>query len=199
MTAAVPTAAIEPDTDQFVYLRMGWQAFEKFLALKGDEPVPRVTYLDGVLELMSPSRSHEGITRLLARLLEAYAEETGRDLDSYGSWTLKHKRQRAGIEPDNCFVVDGGADPRIPDLAIEVVWTHGGLEKLELYRRLGVGEVWIWRDSELLVFVLRSAGFARSARSRLFPQLDLKLLRRLATSTNQSRAVRELRAAVRKH
>lgn len=35
----------------------------------------RVTYLEGQLEIMSPSRSHEMLKKLIARLLEAYAEE----------------------------------------------------------------------------------------------------------------------------
>ena len=35
----------------------------------------RMTYLEGTLELMSPSRSHEDYKTLIARLLEAYAEE----------------------------------------------------------------------------------------------------------------------------
>ncbi len=34
-----------------------------------------MTYLERELELMSPSRSHEGIKKALARLLEAYAME----------------------------------------------------------------------------------------------------------------------------
>ncbi|MEG4506483.1 Uma2 family endonuclease [Microcoleus sp. F6_B4] len=34
----------------------------------------------------------------------------------------------------------------IPDLAIEVVFTSGGIDKLQLYKRLGIPEVWFWED-----------------------------------------------------
>ncbi len=40
-----------------------------------------------------------------------------------------------------------------PDLAIEVIWTSGGIDKLESYRGLGVGEVWFWREGRMEVFV----------------------------------------------
>jgi hypothetical protein len=31
--------------------------------------------------------------------------------------------------------------PQVPDIAIEVVWTSGGIDKLEVYRGLDVPEV----------------------------------------------------------
>jgi len=37
----------------------------------------------------------------------------------------------------------------------EVVWTSGGIDKLEIYRRLGVGEVWRWKDSRIEIHVLQ--------------------------------------------
>jgi hypothetical protein len=37
---------------------------------------------------------------------------------------------------------------------IEVVWTSGGLGKLEIYRRLGVGEFWQWKRGRIQVHLL---------------------------------------------
>jgi len=34
------------------------------------------------------------------------------------------------------------------------VWTSGGINKLKIYRSLGVGEIWIWKDSPIAVHVL---------------------------------------------
>ena len=84
-----------------------------------------------------------------------------------------------------------------PDLAIEVVWTHGGIEKLEIYRGLGVGEVWIWKDGALAVFVLVGAAYQRVERSRLLPELDLALLSSFLDHDGQTQAVRAFRAALR--
>lgn len=89
--------------------------------------------------------------------------------------------------------VDSGAV-----LAIEVVWTSGGLNKLEIYRSLGVGEVWIWeRDRGIEVHLLRGGRYEKAPRSALLPELDLTLVERFATAPNQAQAVRAFRAALR--
>jgi hypothetical protein len=55
---------------------------------------------------------------------------------------------------------------------IDVVWTSGGLNKLEIYRRLGVGEVWVWeRDVGITVHLLQEGHYAESPRSALLPDL----------------------------
>jgi Uma2 family endonuclease len=57
---------------------------------------------------------------------------------------------------DECYIVGPDQNKEVPDLALEVVWTSGGLDKLEIYRRLGVGEVWIWKDGRITVHALRA-------------------------------------------
>ena len=54
-----PTIPIE-HIDQRVCLHdINWEGYESFLALRGEQGGTRVTYLDGELELMSPSINHE--------------------------------------------------------------------------------------------------------------------------------------------
>jgi Uma2 family endonuclease len=199
----MPAAAVQVldeshgDADQRVFLRgVSWQRFLDVLAARGDSSAVRVTYVGGVLELMSPSINHEIIKKTLARLVEAYADELGLDLYGIGSWTLKSKLKKLGIEPDECYSI--GKPGRVPDLAIEVVWTSGGLDKLDVYRGLGVREVWVWEKGKLAAHVLRGERYVRAARSRLLPGIDLALLARLAPRPDQPVAVRELRAAIRK-
>jgi Uma2 family endonuclease len=84
-----------------------------------------------------------------------------------------------------------------PDLAIEVVISSGGLNKLELYRGPGVPEVWFWRRGTLEVHVLRGDHYQTSPRSELLPALDLSLLARFVEHPRQSQAVREYRAILR--
>jgi|SRR5579859_139192 len=172
-----------------------WEQYEALLDVRGDRAGVRMAYLQGELELMSPSRSHEGIKTLLGRLLEAYAEERGLDLNGFGSWTLKSRAKERGVEPDECYEL-GGGPKEFPDLAIEVVWTSGGLDKLEIYRAFGVREVWIWRDSRIEVHALRGEQYERIPRSELLPEIDLGQLARLAESDNQTQAVRDFRKAL---
>jgi len=78
----------------------------------------------------------------------------------------------------------------MPQLAIEVAWSRGALDKLEVHRRLGVGEVWIFRKGKLDVHVLRRGRFTRTARSALMPELDLEQLVRFIDAGDQTRAVK---------
>jgi hypothetical protein len=41
--------------------RVKWEDYQRFLRLRGDHSVPRITFLEGELEIMTPSRSHESI------------------------------------------------------------------------------------------------------------------------------------------
>jgi Uma2 family endonuclease len=207
MSAARPLVAPpDPDsTDHFVYLQGRWEDYERLLAMRGESSVPRMTYLEGLIELMSPSRYHEIDKTRFARLLEAWAEEAGVDLEGYGSWTLKKKRAKRGAEADECYTVNrravGGRDR--PDIAIEVIWTSGGIDKLEVYPKLGVREVWYYERGTLRFFALRgergSEGYAEIPRSEFLPQLPLKLLLAGMQDATQSQtaAVRALRHALR--
>jgi hypothetical protein len=106
-----------------------------------------IAYLEGELELMTPSIHHERMKSHLARLLAAYAEERGIELQAYGSWTVRSEPRARGVEADECYVIGVPAsEPARPDIAIEVVWTSGGVDKLEVYRGLGVPEVWVWQN-----------------------------------------------------
>lgn len=176
---------------------VSWSLYEATMKTRTDSGLPRICYVDGTLELMTPSFDHEDLGFTLARLLLTYADEAQLDVNGFGSWTLKQRGRRAGLEPDQCFVV-GASRRRIPDLAIEVIWTAGGLDKLEIYARLGVREVWVWRDRRLTAFVLGRKGYARRTTSAVLPELDLELLASFVPALNQSRAARLYRAALRR-
>lgn len=195
---AVAQVEQDLDVDQWISLRMGWKGLEALLAERGDDPVPRITYLDGVLELMSPAKLHESISRGINLLLFVWAEESAIDIEPTGSWTLKNRLKAAGAEPDECWVVGDRPNATRPDLVLEVVHKHGDLDKLEVYRRLGVREVWFWMKGTLSVHVLHSRGYVRAARSALFPELDLKQFAAFVRHPSRARAPRLYRAALRR-
>ncbi|MDP2274639.1 MAG: Uma2 family endonuclease [Archangium sp.] len=186
------------DSDQRVFLRVGWRGLKNLLASRGNTPVPRISYLDGVMELMSPGKTHESRSWLIGRLLEVWADEHEVLLEGLKSWTLKNEGKEAGAEPDECWVVGDRPTATKPDLALEVVQTRGGLDKLEIYRRLGVKEVWFWIDGEITVHVLRGRSYVRSAKSTLFKSLDLKQLTQFVRHPAPARARMLYRAALRR-
>ncbi len=187
-----------PGIDQRVFLSgMSWQAYEAMLAWRGDRPGVRMTYLEGELELMSPAREHETQKKQLARLLEAWAEETDTPLEGAGSWTVKDEAVERGAEPDECYVLGSFEGRSAPDIAIEVIWTSGGLDKLEVWRKLGAREVWFWEEGMLTFHVLRGQRYARSARSHVLPKLDPALIMSCMSLPSQMEAVKQLRRALR--
>ncbi len=197
MSSPARAAPAHVGQDQRVFLHnVSWEQYERLLELRGDDSAPKMTYLEGELELMSPSREHETIKTVIARLLEAYALAKGIRLDGYGSMTMKNRPKARGAEADECYVV-GGPKPR-PDIAIEVVWTHGGLDKLEVYRGLGVREVWLHRAGRIEVYALRRKAYIRIPRSEVLPRLDLTQLLRFAPAEDQTDAVRRYLRALRK-
>ncbi len=192
MTTVHPPAASRAlDPDQVIRLHdVTWTEYEILLAIRGDRPAPRITFLEGELELMSPSRSHEWIKKTLARLIEAWATERRLPLAGFGSWTLKSAPRERGLEPDECYALSERHDR--PDLAVEVVWTNPADAKLEVYRGLEVPEVWIWQDDVIHVHVLEGDAYVEAPRSRLLPDAPLTAFARFLAGPDQARAVFEL-------
>jgi len=195
--ANIPAGEHVPTADQRIVLAGAtWEHYELELAMRGEKAVPRLSYLEGAMELMSPSRDHERITSYLGRLVEVFAEEHDIELSPYRSWTLKTGRE-AGGEPDECYIVGEDQSKDRPDLVIEVIWTSGGLDKLEIYKRLGIDEVWFWIDGKLEVHALRGGEYERAVRSRWLPGLDLELMCTFLDRRSVHIAKRDLREALR--
>lgn len=189
--------SVSHDADDIVLLRnVTWGDFQRILEMRGEEPVPRMAYLEGVLELMAPSRTHESLKSRIGCLVEAWCMETGVDITPYGSWLLESKETERGVEPDECYVLGDNPDPVRPDLAIEVVWTSGRIDKLKIYRKLGVREVWIWAKGAIVVHALRGEEYSRIESTELLPGIDLEQLMTFVDVQPMTRAVREYRAAL---
>ena len=172
---AVPPGEYVPTADQRVVMYdVSWADFESILAIRGERR-PRVTYLKGTLELMSPSRDHELLKKRFAAVIEAYLSHLRVTYEGVGAWLLKNSKEEAGLEPDECYILHDVSKDK-PDLALEVVWTSGGINKLEIYRRLGVGEVWFWIKGKVSIHVLTDAGYELRAISPSLPDFDFSLV-----------------------
>jgi Uma2 family endonuclease len=105
--------------------------------------------------------------------------------------------KKRGLEPDGCYVFGVVAEPKRPDLAIEVVWTRGGVEKLDIYSALGVAEVWFWQRGRIAIHVLEQDSYADATASRVLPGIDLVELASFLDRPTDSQAMRDYRAALR--
>jgi Uma2 family endonuclease len=195
----VPAGEYVPTADQrIVMYGVSWAQYERQLAQRGEASSPRIAYFEGTLELMSPSRDHERITSYIGCLVVTYALERGIELSPYRSWTLKRRGKKSGVEPDECYIVGLDQSGKRPHLAIEVIWTSGGIDKLDIYARLRVGEVWFWKAGRIEVHLLRGDRYEAIPRSALFPELDLELLVSFLDHPTVTQAMRAYREALRR-
>lgn len=180
--------------------RVPWSAYVTLRDALDDQSGLKMTYLEGTLELMSPSALHEQAKKIIARLLEAWADERDVDLEGIGGATFRREAEQRGLEPDECYKLDEFEDGDFPDIAIEVIVTNSLVDKMAVYAGLGVPEVWEWRPDTASIVVNRllGNGYKPFDSSALLPDLDLiELSRFVRPGERQSRLVKEYRAALR--
>lgn len=163
-----------------------------------DESGTRMTYLEGTLELISPSTLHEDAKTIIARLLEVWAMERDVDLRGFGNATFRREAKKHGLEPDECYKLGPLADDGVPDLAIEVVVSNPLVDKMQVYAGLGIPEVWVWSAAakELVVYRLVDHQYQVREHSELLPDLDLvqlaQFIRPGESQTALAKALRNL-------
>jgi Uma2 family endonuclease len=185
----IQTAVKNSITDSCLTLKgVSWSQFESLEAAFESVGGIKFAYLDGILEIMTVSPEHEDTKSTIGILLEAYLREKGIRSYRRGGPTLGSKEQGARKEPDESYNLQ--TKKAIPDLAIEVIFTSGGIDKLQLYKRLGIPEVWFWEDGVLSIYYLREE-YEKVDRSELLPELDIALLVKYVTYFDQYDAVTE--------
>jgi Uma2 family endonuclease len=193
--ALLETSRTDADSNPAVLNSVPWAQYEGLVELLGnDHPSLRLTYLRGTLEIMTTSPLHEHLKTLIARLVELWALERNVRLNGYGAATFRKQAKERGLEPDECYTL--GALVDVPDIAIEVVHRHGGIDKLDVYAGLGVKEVWFWENGRLCAYHLEGEAYVADARSKLLPDLDLAELSSFVVEGDQTDAVRAYRDAL---
>jgi len=146
--------------EQRVLLRsISWKTYET-LADNPDRAGRLLTYDQGVLEIMSPSRAHESDKSMLGRMVEMYSLHHDIDICSSASTTFKRKDLERGFEADESYYIrnelivrdkreiDLLVDPP-PDLIIEIEMSRSAINKLALFASLGIPEVWRYDGNRL--------------------------------------------------
>ncbi|MCW6051573.1 Uma2 family endonuclease [Lyngbya sp. CCAP 1446/10] len=173
---------------------LSWEQF-KTLEPMLDIPGVRLSFLDGILEIQKmPGRKHETAKGRIGALVETYMMAAGIDFTPTESLTLENESRLVKCEVDKSYEL--GVDRERPDLAIEVVVTRGGIDKLEAYKRLRIPEVWFWQNSRLSLYALGQEGYEPIASSQLLPELDIALLVRCVNITSHVEAIKEFKMAI---
>ncbi len=163
---------------------VSWERYEAIAAILETRHKYRTAYLDGVLEIMAPMPGHERPHRIIGYFVTALLDAAERDWEDFGGTTFRQPAKQAGLEPDTCFYVDDNArivrdcmeqmDLEIyppPDLAIEADVTS--TTTLEVYLRLAVPEVWVWRQGKLKIHRLQNGQYVESQQSQVFPNFAI--------------------------
>ncbi len=179
-------------TDQhIVQTGRSWDQFKSIQKGFENSPGVRLFYYDGTVEILIPGQAHETFASIIGCLLMLFLSSRSVSFVPTRSMT-QEKEGVASAQADESYCI-GELKP-IPDLAIEVVFTSGGVNKLIRYQALGVPEVWFWEDGVLTLYHLRSNGYERIYTSELegLKDLDLDLLNRciLIGETDAGEAVR---------
>ena len=176
------TAVVTTPSSQVLLSNVSWTTYQSLIRDLESEPGKRLTYDQGVLEIMVPLPPYESYKTLLGRMVEVTTEETETEIRSLGSTTWNREDLRKGLEADECYyiqnelavrgrdAIDLMTDPP-PDLAIEVDITSSSMDRMAIYRALGVPEVWRFDGEALTVYWLVDGAYCERERSRALPLL----------------------------
>ncbi|MEH2094776.1 hypothetical protein CDG77_07755 [Nostoc sp. 'Peltigera membranacea cyanobiont' 213] len=176
---------------------VSWEEFKGIEAELKDNRNVRLSYLSGILEIMSPiGEKHEYVKRTLGYLLEAYMKELGIRFYGRGGFTLEEPGYASGT-PDESYCI--GSNKETPDIVIEVIVTSGTINRKELFKPKKVSEVWFWKSDQIKIFRLNAVGeYEEVNRSGFLPNIDPALLLKYIAHPDQYDAVAEFVQAIRK-
>lgn len=175
-----PTPELSARRTQCVTLHgVSWQTYTRLLAELGDHRASRFAYDQGVLEITMPSDRHETHKKLLERMIETLTEELELPAKSFGSTTLNREDLERGAEPDSCYYiqhvsqiegrqVDLTTDPP-PDLILEVDISSPSSRRIDIYKQLGVPELWRYTGGTLQMNRLEDGDYVPCDPSPTFP------------------------------
>lgn len=188
---------------------VSWEQYQVFLEELGEDRATRVAYNHGIFTLSMPSKLHEIVNRLLAKIIFALAEEFGMSLRDLGSATHNREDLERGIEPDSCFYIQNagrvlGLNPTIPDnlppdLAIEVDITNDSSGKRSIYQALGVPELWTFEDGAVIIRVLTDSQYVITSKSQAYPIVTVEQLNQwvqMLNTTDDITVIRSVREFV---
>jgi Uma2 family endonuclease len=168
---------------------VSWETYESLLADDEERRVPRMTYDQGVLELVTPSMPHEEDADTISALVRIVTAQLGIPVRSAGSTTYRRADLHRGFEPDASFYiqseerirgqrqVDLTVDPP-PDVVLEMEMSRSARDKLPLFASMGIPEIWCCDGQRVTILILEQDRYRESASSQALPALTSEVLTR---------------------
>ncbi|MBO9999211.1 MAG: Uma2 family endonuclease [Cyanobacteria bacterium SID2] len=159
-----------------------WKQFKNILSELGEHRAARLSYSNGLLEIMVPLPEHEKAKEIIGDIIKILLNAQGLNYESLGSTTLKNERTTRAVEPDACFYIQNQAavigknrldlrtDPP-PDLAVEIDITSR--TQFDNYQVLGVPELWRYSREGLQISLLQDGQYIESNSSFIFPDIPI--------------------------
>jgi Uma2 family endonuclease len=195
VTLAIETpikSPVRPTDSLQIYGDRTWEQFKLIQQGLEDSPGVRLFFFEGIVEVLMPGRYHEVFKRSIGVLIEAFLFD--REIESNLTGSMDREREgSASAQPDASYEIGPYK------LVVEVTVTSGTIAKLELYKALGIDEVWFWQDGVLRLYHLVDGDYRGVDRSHI-PELagiDVAVLSKciLMGGTSWVRAVKAFRSA----
>ncbi len=196
-----------PPRQQIILQGVGWETYQALLKDLEADAGKRLTYDQGMLEIMVPLPPHESYKKLVGRFIETATEEFETEIRSLGSTTWSRVDLAKGLEADECYyiqneplvrgkqAIDLSIDPP-PDLAIEINHTSSSIDRLAIYAALRVPEVWRYDGTTFTILVLEGDQYVPQEISRVLPlmaQVDLARFLELSQTMGETSLIRAFR------
>ena len=211
MQVALEKIIVKPG-QQLLLQDISWQDFEEILEELGEHRSSRISYSNGVLEIMVPLPEHEKDKEIIGEIVRILLDQLEIDFEPLGSTTFKNEQMTQAVEPDACFYIKNyqevigkdrlnlSIDPP-PDLAIEIDITNR--TQLDNYLLLGVPELWRYTRKGFEINLLEEKGYIESKTSPNFPEIPIiELIERhvkQAQTEGRSKAIRAFKKWVKEN
>ena len=211
MQVALQQMMVHPG-EQLLLKDINWQELETILSELGENRASRLSYSNGVLEIMVPLPEHEKDKEIIGDMVKILLEALNIDFEPLGSTTFKNELMNQAVEPDACFYLKNyqavigknrlnlEQDPP-PDLAIEIDITSR--TQLENYRLLQVPELWRYTQDGLQINLLQGGKYIESSVSPNFPHIPLvELINQYVKQSQEvgrSQAIRDFKISIKKY
>lgn len=144
-----------PAESRVLLTNISWSLYQAIAEAKGDRPAPRLSYLDGTLELMSPSYWHEALSRRVGIFVLMMARGLCRPCLDAGSTRWERAGVPAAKEPDVCFYLE---NEHVVRGLHEIDLSHSLVDAHRIYSGLGVPEIWRYDGDSLRILHLGADG-----------------------------------------
>ena len=205
MQVALEKIVVKPG-QQLLLQDISWSDFESILEDLGEHRSSRISYSNGVMEIMIPLPEHEKHKEVIGEIVRILLYQLEINFEGLGSTTFKNVPMAQAVEADTCFYIknyqavigkdrlDLTSDPP-PDLAIEIDITNR--TRLDNYLLLKVSELWRYTRSGLQIYLLEGDRYTESPTSPNFPSIPIvELIQtyvKQAQTEGRSKAIRALR------